>query len=146
MVPHGKYIIFLFFCFLPRHILVNLTNSISSWITKLFTYVVDEVRNVHYVPHACGVFIWGTALVWTQRLFKNLVHVHTDYENANSLFWTYRCLDIIILEFFFTIYIPRGKLILTPLSVLKLGVSGNFSYTLENILSPPDSLSVWGRC
>ena len=30
----------------------------------------DEVRNVQ---HVCGGFIWGTALVWPQRLFKNLV-------------------------------------------------------------------------
>ena len=31
-------------------------------------YIGDEIRNVQ---HVCGGFIWGTALVWTQRLFKN---------------------------------------------------------------------------
>ena len=32
----------------------------------------DKIRNIQ---HVCGSFIWRTALVWPQRLFKILVGV-----------------------------------------------------------------------
>ena len=51
------------------YILVNLTNSISSQITKILN-IGDEVCNVQ---HVSGSFICGSALIWPQKLFKNLV-------------------------------------------------------------------------
>ena len=59
---------------------VNLTNSISSRITQNID-IGDKICNVQ---HVSGGFIWGTALVWPQRLFINLEAAST-YKSTQML-------------------------------------------------------------